>query len=392
MIICGIIVEYNPFHNGHEIHIQKTREKTGADLIVCVMSGDFVQRGEPAVFDKWTRTMCALKGGADAVIELPFLSAVQSAQGFAQGGIKILDAIGANYISFGSETTDLKAITELAQTLAKEPRKYKNALRENLSQGMSFPGARMNAALENAPQALSMPNAILATEYIKAIKQYRSKLTPIAIQRVGQGYHSKDISTTLSSASAIRSAMQANKLAQGFASMPSDCAQLIKEQLLSGLVPVFPGSFDKQLLYRLRVGGAAYIKTLHDVNEGLENRIYEASKTCATREGLIDAIKTKRYTYTRISRILLYALFGITREMVERKNKKKVKYAHVLGVSNSSVMSILAASSKVPLVTGKSALYSDMDLLASDVYALTQKVPPFCDAARDFTQRLIVNP
>lgn len=390
MIICGIIVEYNPFHNGHEIHIEKTRKKTGADLIVCVMSGNFVQRGEPAVFDKWSRAMCACKCGADAVIELPFLSAVQSAEGFAAGGVKILDAIGADFISFGCETTDLDAISALAQTLAKEPRKYKRALRENLSQGMSFPKARMNAALEDAPQALKMPNAILATEYIKAIIRRKSKLKPIAIKRVGQSYHSDDISTTLSSASAIRSAMQANRLAEAFASMPSACAQIIKEQLLAGLVPVFPGSFDKQLLYRLRVGGVAYIKTLHEVSEGLQNRIYAAAKTATTRSELIDAIKTKRYTYTRISRILLYALFGVTREMVMRHNRKKVNHVHVLGVADKNVMSALSASSKVPLVTGKSAQYCDMDLTATAVYSLTQKTQPFCDTARDFTQRLII--
>ena len=390
MIICGIIVEYNPFHNGHEIHIDKTREKTGADLIVCVMSGNFVQRGEPAVFDKWSRAVCALRGGADAVIELPFLSAVQSAEGFAMGGVKILDAIGADFISFGSETTDLNAISDLAGTLAKEPRKYKRALRANLSQGMSFPKARMSAALADAPDALAMPNAILATEYIKAIKRRKSKLNPIAIQRVGQDYNSSDISTTLSSASAIRGAIKANHLAEAFASMPSVCAQYIKEQLLNGLAPVFPDSYDRQLLYRLRVGGTDYIKTLHDVSEGLQNRIYEAAKTAASRAELIDAIKTKRYTYTRISRILLYALFGVTREMVTRHNRKKVGYVHVLGVADKSVMSALSASCKVPLVTGKSMQHSRVDLIATDVYALTQKAPPFNETARDFTQRLII--
>ncbi|MBT3318836.1 MAG: nucleotidyltransferase [Clostridia bacterium] len=390
MIICGIIVEYNPFHNGHQLHIEKTREKSRADLIVCVMSGNFVQRGEPAVFDKWSRTMCALKGGADAVIELPLLSAVQSAEGFASGGVKILDAIGADYISFGCETTDLTAISALAGTLAKEPRKYKRALRENLSQGMSFAQARMNAALPDAPKALKMPNAILATEYIKAIKKHKSKLEPIAIQRVGQGYHSSDISTTLSSATAIRSAMQSNHLAEAFVSMPNVCADYIKEQLLAGLTPVFADSFDKQLLYRLRVGGTGYIKTLHEVSEGLENRIYSAAKTCSTRAELIDAIKTKRYTYTRISRILLYALFGITRDMVEKHNRKKVNHMHVLGVAGQSVMSTLADACKVPLVIGKSDYYTDMDLIATDLYALTQKKEPFNRAARDFTQRLII--
>lgn len=390
MTICGIIVEYNPFHNGHQIQIAKTRKKTGADLIVCVISGSYVQRGEPAIFDKWTRATCALSSGADAVVELPFLSAVQSAEGFAMGGVKILDALQADYISFGCETTDLDSLSALAQTLAREPREYKRELRENLSQGMSFPKARMQAAIKDAPQTLSMPNAILATEYIKAIKKRKSNIEPVAIERVGQSYHSGDISTKLSSATAIRSALEANHLSEAFASMPSVCEEYIKEQLLAGLNPVFPGSFDKQLIYRLRLGGVDYIKTLHEVSEGLENRIYAAAKTCTSRAELIDAIKTKRYTYTRISRILLYALFGVSRSMVQKHNRKRLSHVHVLGVRNQSVMSALNASCKVPIVTGKSDKYSNIDLKATDVYALTQSVSPFCDTARDFTQRLIV--
>lgn len=390
MTICGIIVEYNPIHNGHKIHIDKSRKKSGADLVVCVMSGNFVQRGEPAIFDKWTRTMCALNAGIDAVVELPFLSAVQSAEGFAMGGVELLDALGADFISFGCETDDIDALDAVAYNLAKEPRKYRRALKSSLAQGISFPKARMQAAFADAPETLSMPNTILAIEYLKAIYKRKLYIEPIAIKRVGADYHSTDISSNLSSATAIRAAIAKDDLAKAFASMPNSCASYLAEQLGRGLSPVFPDSFDTELIYRLRLGGISYIKTLHEVSEGLENRIYAASKVCTTRLELIDKIKTKRYTYTRISRILLYALFGITRAMVEKHNRKKIRCARLLGVANKSVLSALSKASYVPIVTGKSAEYSSMELAASDIYALTQKTSPFCDADRDFTQKLII--
>lgn len=390
MKICGIVTEYNPLHNGHKIQMDFSREKSVADIVVCVMSGNFVQRGEPAIFDKWTRAKCALLAGADAVIELPFLSAVQSAEGFAAGSIKVLDAIGANSIGFGCETDDLDSLESLAKTLAKEPRKYKRALKQNLASGVSFPKARMIAALGKDDTELSMPNAILAIEYLKAITKQKSNLLPCIMKRVGQSYHSTDIASTLSSATAIRRAINLGDFDNAYASMPSKSADYISEQLDKGLLPVFANHFDKELLYRLRIGGIDYIKKLHEVSEGLENRIFEAAKTCTTRQALIEKIKTKRYTYTRISRILLYALFGITRDMVQKHNRKKINHIHILGASGKEVMSALSASSSVPLITGKSDYYSSLDLASSDVYALTQNTLPFCGTARDFTQKLII--
>lgn len=390
MIICGIISEYNPFHNGHMIHIEQSRKKTDADLIVCVMSGNFVQRGEPAIFDKYTRAYCALLGGADAVVELPFLSAIQSAEGFAAGGVKTLNVLNADYISFGCETEDIEALKQTGLVLSKEKRPFRKALKENLSQGMSFPKARMQAAFPEAPDEMQMPNAILALEYIKALNKTKSLIAPVAIKRIGQSYHSEDISTEFSSATAIRRAIEQGSLYEAFASMPQVCADYIAAQLDLGLKPVFASSFDRELIFRLRQGGTEYIKTLQDISEGLENRIHEAAKTSTTRQELIDKIKTKRYTYTRISRILLYALFGITREMVQKHNKKVLEYVHVVGVKNRDVMSALTKSSRVPIVIGKSDLYPQADLAATGVYALTQNVHPFSAPVRDFTQKLII--
>jgi len=304
MFIFGIIAEYNPFHRGHEQHIALTRQSSD-NLIVCAMSGGFVQRGEPAIFDKWTRAACALKCGADAVIELPALFAIQSAQGFATGGVNTLAAAGATHLSFGCETDDIALLVRMASTLAHEDAAYKHALKNYLSKGHSFPRARMNAA--DAPKIASMPGALLGIEYLKAINAYHPHITPHVVRREGAAYHSADISEYLPSATAIRAAFDAADTKKALDAMPDACADYLRKQINAGLKPAFADAFDNALLTTLRLKGRDYIASLPDVCEGLENRIYDAALKCATRSELIERVKTKRYTYARISRILLCA-------------------------------------------------------------------------------------
>lgn len=387
MFIWGIIAEYNPFHRGHERHIALTRQSSDA-LIVCAMSGSFVQRGEPAIFDKWTRAACALKCGADAVIELPLLYAIQSAQGFATGGVNTLAAAGATDLSFGCETDDLTLLQRLATTLADEDAAYKDALKAHLSEGQSFPRARMNAA--NAPEIASMPGALLGIEYLKAIHAYHPYMTPHVVKRQGAAYHSADIGEYLPSATAIRKAFAAEDTGKALAAMPDACVDYLRTQINAGLKPAFEDAFDNALLTTLRLRGRDYIATLPDVSEGLENRIYDAALRCATRSELIARVKTKRYTYARISRILLCALLGITRDMIKAANTAPISHIRVLGAKSPDVLSNLAAASNVPLVTTAAPLYPDIDIAATGVWALTQSASPFCDADRDYTQRLLV--
>ncbi len=387
MYIYGIIAEYNPFHRGHERQIALTRQNND-DLIVCAMSGGFVQRGEPAIFDKWTRAACALLCGADAVIELPLLSAIQSAQGFATGGVNTLAATGATHLSFGCETDDIAMLERLASTLSHEDAAYKHALKNHLSKGHSFPRARMNAA--DAPEIASMPGALLGIEYLKAINAYHPHIIPHVVKREGAAYHSADIGEYLPSATAIRAAFAATDTEKALAAMPDACADYLRTQINAGLKPAFADTFDNALLTTLRLKGRDYIAYLPDVSEGLENRIYDAALKCATRSELISRVKTKRYTYARISRILLCALLGITREMIEAANMTPVSHIRVLGAKSPEVMSKLAAASKVPLVTTAAPPYPDIDIAATGVWALTQTAPPFCDANRDYTQRLLV--
>ncbi len=387
MFIFGIVSEYNPFHRGHERHIALTRQSAD-DLVVCAMSGSFVQRGEPAVFDKWTRAKCALLGGADAVIELPLLHAIQSAQGFATGGVNVLAAAGATHLSFGCETDDTAMLKNLAQTLAEEDDDYKDALKAHLNKGVSFPRARMNAA--DAPAIASMPGALLGIEYLKAINQYHPHIIPHVIKREGAGYHCADIDAYLPSATAIRAALAAGDTDKALAAMPDSCADYVRRQINAGLKPALADAFDNALLTTLRLKGREYISALPDVSEGLENRIYDAALKSRTRSELIAMVKTKRYTYARISRILLCALLGITRDMITAANTSPVSHIRVLGAKSPEVLKKLASVSRVPLVTTAAPPYPENEVAASNVWALTQTAKPFCDADRDYTQRLLI--
>lgn len=389
MRICGIVAEYNPFHSGHARHIDLARSKTGADLVVCTMSGNFVQRGEPAVIDKWTRAACAIAGGADAVIELPLLFAIQSAEGFSAGGVKVLAAAGASDLCFGCETDDLSLLTVIAQTVADEDGNFSERLKSHLAQGSSFARARALAA--DAPDVASMPGAILGIEYIKAIGKYAPYIKPHVVKREGAGYHSEDIAAHLPSATAIRRALAEGKTADALAAMPAPCTDIVKSAFDAGLSPVYPNAFDAALVHTLRLRGPEYIASLPDVSEGLENRIYAAAMQCRTREEIISRVKTKRYAYSRISRILLCALLGITRDMVVSYNAASVSHIRVLAARDSSVMSALADAAAVPLITSAaSPLYPALDAASTGVWALTQTQTPFSVADRDFTERLLI--
>ena len=216
MKVAGIIAEYNPFHKGHQYHIEETRKKTGADYVVVVMSGNYVQRGEPAIADKYMRTQMALSGGADLIIEMPALYATASAEYFATAGIGILDKLGCvDFLSFGSEWADVQDFSAYADLFLEEPQEYKNILQEQLKLGKSFPEARafaagkflFNSKPEKAIEFLKEPNHILGLEYIKALKRRSSPIEPIVIKRKGSHYHESELTEHFSSATAIRQAM-----------------------------------------------------------------------------------------------------------------------------------------------------------------------------------------
>ncbi len=337
--VVAIIGEYNPFHNGHAYHLQKTKEITNADCVIAIVSGSFVQRGNVSLIDKWSKADMALSNGVDLVIELPTVYSISSAENFAYGAIKILNSLKVvDTLSFGSEFCDLDVLEKIADTLIEEPSEFKTLLEHELSKGVSFPKARENALLmylndiRKYANILSSPNNILAIEYLKALKRTKSKIKPMAIKRINVGYNDLGTKNNFASATAIRQKIIANTPAGLSKLMPSKSYKILYNSIQKGHYVKDITAFEKQILYVLRKMSTEEIANLPDVSEGLENSIKNAADSCNTINEFMNIVKTKRYTATRIQRILLYALLGITKD--DMKNSYKVQpYIRVLGMS-----------------------------------------------------------
>ena len=301
MTIAGIIAEYDPFHRGHAWHVSETRRITGCDWVVACMAGHFTQRGEPALWSKWARARMALTSGVDAVFELPALWAVRPADAFARGGVAVLGGLGCDVLSFGSETADLALLRRLAALRANEPAELSRSIREKLDGGLSHARARGEAVAELlglAPETVNRPNLILAAEYLRAIEAGGYAMTPVAVKRVGD-YHDDEAVGPFASATAIRGAFLRGDAEAALKAMP---------------VPVRPDALhpmDDLLLHALRGMRADQLAALPDVSEGLEHRLHDACRLASTREGLLDALKCKRYTRARLSRTLTHALLSM---------------------------------------------------------------------------------
>ena len=387
MYFSGIIAEYNPLHKGHKRHIELTKRETGCENTVVIMSGCFTQRGEPAVFDKWARTRMALCSGADLVLELPATYALGSAERFASGAVSILDSIGTAAICFGSETADISQLERIADILADEPEDYKAVLKSELRKGVSFPAARQAAAasiLGRDADALAMPNSILGIEYIKAIKRIGSNMRAVSVMREGSGYNAAQMSGELSSALAIRTALERGDKS-AYSALP------VSSQIWCDS-PVFCDDMTSILLYSLRTKSIEELSALYSVNEGMEYKLYRAARKCTTYDELLNELKSKRYTLTRIKRMLVSALLNITDDLTERIDQSGL-YARVLGIRKSAkpLLGHISRNSKIPVITqpNKSLLTPglELDLRASDTYALLGNISP---AARDYTEGLII--
>ncbi|MEG1393991.1 MAG: nucleotidyltransferase [Christensenellaceae bacterium] len=390
MKTAGIISEYNPFHNGHAYHIAQTKQNCDVDAIICVMSGNFSQRGIPTIFDKWTRAKMAVAGGADVVLELPFLYAVQSAEGFANGGVRILDALGiVDVLSFGSECADLCMLNTIADTLIAENAAFSQVLKNQLHSGLSFAAAR-HIALQSIcgiddSDVFSSPNNILAIEYLKALKA--TDMKPYTLKRIGSHYHDEHLHTEFSSASAIRHSIAQDSF-EPHKHIPLDCLSYLDADM-----PV-DRKFFELILFRLRTLSIAELSEIADVTEGLEYKIKEASKTASDYNDLLLKIKSKRYAQTRISRILLYCLFGITKTDLLLANTVYTPYARVLAIKKDKIdlLSRISEFSRIPLITkplnfAENTLL-DWDIRATDIYSLLYKKSAL--SGRDFTQKLLV--
>ncbi len=395
--ITGIIAEYNPFHKGHGYQIEKVRELTGDRYVLVIMSGDFVQRGAPAIFDKYARTRMALLGGADAVLELPSCRACGSAEYFAKGAVEILDALGCvEHLCFGSESGDAAACQTLGRILAREPEEFQESLKKILKEGLSFPAARKKALtvyLENHSsensqtgilemlRLLDSPNNLLGIEYCKALSLLNSQITPVTIKREGAGYHEKEISWSMPSATALRRALVGTERAEAsisgllFHAQP-DSVAAFTEELLSSQCPVTEDDFSLLLKYRLLLLTVEELAAFADVSLDLARRIRRELNHFASFSQFISLLKTREMTYTRISRALLHILLSITQEdMAEAPG-----YVRLLGFrkESSPLLRRLQDSSRIPIVT-KAADYRkqipkdqwkgfEKDLFCADLY------------------------
>ncbi len=314
MKVCGVIAEYDPFHRGHERHLLLARERSGADFVVCVISGSFTQRGLPALLPPDVRAEMALRCGADIVLQLPFAFSVREAEYFALGGVHILNRLGCvTHLSFGCETNDLPLLLEAAELLENPDDGLNDALRQGLDKGLSFAAAQGMAVAERLglPHGfLDAPNTALALSYLRALRRLGSGIQPVPILRFGD-YHAGELSESPSS-TALRSALLRGDWEGVSQAVPPEAMGTLRRGVLRGLCR--PDALDQVLRARLLTAGAEEITRWPGIGEGLEMRILRAAETQVSREALISQVKTRRYTYGRISRALCWGMLGFGRD------------------------------------------------------------------------------
>ncbi|MCQ2080023.1 MAG: nucleotidyltransferase [Lachnospiraceae bacterium] len=379
--ISAIISEYNPFHLGHQYHIKKTRDLTSSKYVISLMSGSFVQRGEPAVFDKYTRAKMALLNGADLVIELPTIYATQSASNFAQGAVNLLNSLNCvDYLSFGSECGDIDELTKNANMIANLTDEDNLAIKEYLKDGLSYPIALSKIISDsNNINVLNNSNNILAIEYIKSLKITKSLINPVTIKREGASYNETSLfSGSYASATAIREAIL-NK---------EDFSPFIPDNIVSLFTnPVSLNDFSDTLFYKLNSIKETGFTMYEDINEEISNRIIKNLNNFKDISSFIETIKSKNYTYTRISRCLLHILLDI------KNNDSKIlpSYARILGFKKDAkeLLGILKENSSIPLISKladasiDSSLMKDID--STNLYSYISKTH-----TNEYTSQIVI--
>jgi predicted nucleotidyltransferase len=399
MKVVGIVAEYNPFHNGHMYHIEEAKKLTGADYLVVIMSGNFVQRGGPAIIDKYARAQAAIEYGADLVLELPVIYATASAEYFALGAISLLDKLGiVDYLCFGSEAGDIKSLTAVAKYLLSNKEDYNKDINKYMKSGMTFPEARQKALKKNNPDlddnTISSPNNILGVEYIKALLSLNSDIKPTTISRKIAGYHEPNLNTNgqikhISSATSIRKAIvndADNSDNSGIGIIESHIPKKTYELLERQYKKTFPISkkdYTPLLKYKILQETRESLTSYIDISEDLANRIKNTSFTGHTFDSYAKAVKTKQWTLTRINRSLIHLLLNLKTENLDLYSKNNhCQYARVLACSKDSTMLIKTIKEKasLPVIDKVSDGLKELpsiglkmlkeDIFASDLYNL----------------------
>lgn len=392
MNITGIITEYNPFHNGHKFHLEESKKQTKSDGTICIMSGNFVQRGGPAIIDKWKRTEMALSNGVDLIIKLPTFYAVSSAEFFAKGAVSILNSLNiVNNLFFGSEIGDAKALSEIAKVLVSEDERFQNILKENLSLGLTFAKAREKSLIEylNSSEInniITSSNNILGIEYIKSILKLNSSINPVALKREGSNYNDKSLSQTFSSATSIREVLKNTSNIEDLKNIiPLESYEVFSKLQEQDYRFTFEEEMFKYIKYKIQTNCVNF-NNLYEVTEGLDNKIIKEISSSNSLHEFILKIKSKRYTYSKISRILTHIYLGLDNDDFKDIANENNLYVRVLGFNKTGreILSLIKANSSIPLIT-KVPRFTNNPLLKFDLQAtacyslLNDKVNPFND-------------
>jgi len=391
IIITGIITEYNPFHKGHEYHLKKAKSDTNADGIVCVMSGNFMQRGIPGIIDKWKRAEMAIENGVDLILELPLVYSISSAEHFAFGSVSLLNSLGiVDHLYFGSEEGSIDTLDNIAKTLVSEPYEYKNLLKKNLKSGLPFHLSRANALngylnSDNVLNVLSNSNNILGIEYIKALTTLNSLMIPRTLKRKGASYNDNNLNSSFSSATSIRKHLKENSLSELIDILPKASYDILYSLSSSNYPFIFEDDMFKYIKYKLFTNEKSLLK-LPDISEGLENKILKEVLNASSLNELILNSKSKRYTYTRINRILTQSFLNLEDFDLFNLSKSPAPYARVLGFNSigRNMLKNIKTKGNINIITKvpKNNLCDHMkiDILGTKAYSLlNSRVNPMED-------------
>jgi predicted nucleotidyltransferase len=388
MNISGIIVEYNPLHNGHLYHINKTKELTNCDALICVMSGNFAQRGIPSSIDKWTKTKMALNNGVDLVLELPTVYSASSAEFFSDGAVSLLNSLGiVNNICFGSEHGNINEIYTISKILLQEPMEFKLLLKTNLSKGIGYPLARANALFDYLISSnidisnqltndfLNSSNNILGIEYCKSLIKLNSSIKPYTLKREGAAYNSNSLHSEFSSATAIRKFVKENgSLTELEGHVPSSVLAELLDLYSKNYTFTFEDSMFPYIKYK-SFSSKNSLVNLPDVSEGLDNKIIKSLQNNLNYSSAILDMKSKRYTYTRLSRILCQYFIGFDSFDTKKLRSLPCPYARVLGFNSTgkSILKSIKTNSNIPLYSKVPAAPNEtlqLDIQATKSYSL----------------------
>ena len=414
MQTIGIIAEYNPFHNGHAYQAKQARRLTQADTVIAVMSGHFTQRGEIAIIDKWRRAETAVRSGIDLVLELPAVFAVRSAQYFAEGGIRLLSSLGiVDFLSFGAENDDLHCLFAAAAGM-EDPRTTEK-LKLGLNRGKNYAAALADALVGGgyaAQDFIISPNNILAVEYLRALSRYAPSIRPLPVKRIGSGFHDRTLTDRFASATAIRQELHKSDIFSPrlYTALPSATAEIIESLLKIGAAPAKLDRLETTMLAKLRGLPDRALLALPEVSEGLENRLRMAARNSGNLPELLDMLKTKRYPYTRLQRLLVHLLLGTQREQIQEFDATGPLYARVLALNNQgrAALRLISRQGNLPVITKTtSALNSRsfhaqcfsplqsmlaVDITATDLFSLCLPVPSQRKGGLDFRQSAVFLP